>query len=324
MKTLEELRQFYDTTLINELIVLEAQRKAVVKKVGIAAAGILAVIAVVLIVMRGAMAQSAMFALFPVVFGLVVLGVITHLMARGYVGQFKDVVIYGIVKFIDETLSYSKHGYIGESVFRACEIFKRQPDRYKGDDLVAGKLGATEIEFSEIHAEYKTTTTDSKGRRKTHWHTIFKGLFFIGDFNKDFACEVVVLPDTAERFLGRLGQMFQSWNIGRGELIKLEDPEFEKLFAVYGDDQIQARYILSTSLMKRIVDFKKKTGRQIFLSFIRSRIYVAVSYNKSLFEPRLLRTLIDFAPIQEYFEDLQVAIGIVDDLNLNTRIWSKQ
>jgi hypothetical protein len=34
--------------------------------------------------------------------------------------------------------------------------------------------------------------------------------------------------------------------------------------------------------------------------------------------------LIDFAPIQEYFEDLQLAIGIADDLNLNTRIWSKQ
>jgi hypothetical protein len=53
-------------------------------------------------------------------------------------------------------------------------------------------------------------------------------------------------------------------------------------------------------------------------------VFVAVSYTKNLFEPRLFRTILDFELVQEYFEDLQLAIGIVDDLNLNTRIWSKQ
>ncbi|MHC4587019.1 MAG: DUF3137 domain-containing protein, partial [Planctomycetota bacterium] len=84
------------------------------------------------------------------------------------------------------------------------------------------------------------------------------------------------------------------------------------------------RYILSTSLMERIVEFKKKTGRKIYLSFVGSKVFVAVSYTKSLFEPRLFRTLVDFESVREYFEDLQLTIGIVDDLNLNTRIWSKQ
>ena len=113
-------------------------------------------------------------------------------------------------------------------------------------------------------------------------------------------------------------------NIFRGQLIKLEDPEFENHFVVYGDDQIQARYILSMSLMERIVEFRKKTGRKIYLSFVGSKVFVAASYTKSLFEPRLFRTLLDFEPIREYFEDLQLTIGIVDDLNLNTRICSKQ
>ena len=179
--------------------------------------------------------------------------------------------------------------------------------------------GATRIKFSEVHAEHESGS--GKNRRR---YTIFKGLFFIGDFNKDFAGQTVVLPDTAEKLFGRIGQKLQSLNIFRGKLIKLEDPEFERAFAVYGDDQIEARYILSTSLMKRIVDFKKKTNRKIFLSFIGSMVFVAVSYTKNLFEPRIFRTLLDFEPIREYFEDLQLALGIVDDLNLNTRIWSKR
>ena len=135
----------------------------------------------------------------------------------------------------------------------------------------------------------------------------------------------MVLPDTAQKLFGNwLGNLFQSWNFTRDDLIKLEDPEFERLFVVYGTDQIEARYILSTSLMKRIVDFKKKTGKTIHLSFINNEIYVAVSYNKNLFEPKIFKTLLDFNVIREYYSDLQLALGIIEELNLNTRIWSKQ
>jgi hypothetical protein len=76
--------------------------------------------------------------------------------------------------------------------------------------------------------------------------------------------------------------------------------------------------------MNRIVDFRKKAGKNIYLSFVNSRIYLAIPYSKNLFEPRLYKTLLDFKPVQEYFENIQFALGIVEDLNLNTRIWSKQ
>ena len=53
-------------------------------------------------------------------------------------------------------------------------------------DVNYGKIGSTQVEFSEIHAEYKTEYRDSKGRRRVNWHTIFKGLLFSVDFNKHF------------------------------------------------------------------------------------------------------------------------------------------
>ena len=59
------------------------------------------------------------------------------------------------------------------------------------------------------------------------------------------------------------------------------------------------------------------------MSFIDSRMYIAIPYTENLFEPQLFKTILDFAPVQKYFEDLQLAIGIVEDLNLNLRIWSK-
>jgi hypothetical protein len=199
------------------------------------------------------------------------------------------------------------------------QIFKTKPNRYKGDDFVSGKVGETKIQFCELDARYR-----SGSGKKSSERTVFKGLFFIGDFNKNFTCQAVVLPDTAEKHLGQIGQTLQSMNLGRDELVRLDDPEFEKHFVVYSNDQINARYILSTSLMERIIEFKKKSNRKIHLSFVGSMVFVAVSYSRNLFEPKIFRTLLDFEPIREYFEDLQLAIGIVDDLNLNTRIWAKR
>jgi hypothetical protein len=45
---------------------------------------------------------------------------------------------------------------------------------------------------------------------------------------------------------------------------------------------------------------------------------------KNMFEPKYFSSLSDFSPILDYYNDLAFAAGIVDDLNLNTRIWTKE
>jgi hypothetical protein len=179
--------------------------------------------------------------------------------------------------------------------------------------------------FSEVHAEYKSTHTDNKGNTHTEWHTIFKGLLFTADFNKDFRHVTVVLPDVAEKLLGRFGRALQGATFMSDlKLVKLEDPDFEREYVVYSQDQIEARYILSPALMKRLYDFKMRTRKELYFSFVGSRVCVAIPYNEDLFEPKVFQTLLDFSVVERYFSDLQFAVGIVEDLNLNTRIWSKE
>jgi hypothetical protein len=319
MKTLEDLRQFHNTVLSTDLNALEIRRRAIARNLLYVAAAVAGIAAIVLFFMVQSGIPLFPGIMFPAIIGGALFAFIAHLGSKGYVTEFKDTIIRKIVKFLDENLDYYPHRCIPRSTFMASQIFKTKPNRYKGDDYVCGKAGDTQIEFSELNAEYESGSGKNKSRR-----TVFKGLFFIGDFNKHFTCQTIVLPDTAENLFGSFGKLFQSWNVLRGQLIKLEDPEFERCFVVYGNDQIQARYILSTSLMERIVNFKKKTGQRIYLSFVGSRVFVAISFTRNLFEPKLFQTLLDFGLIQEYFEDLQLAIGIVEDLNLNTRIWSKE
>ena len=241
-----------------------------------------------------------------------------------YYNEFKEQVIRQIISFIDESLSYNPSSRITQSEFEECGIYRTHIDRYRGDDYVEGVIDKTQIKFSEIHAEYKTETRDSKGRRRTHWHTIFKGLLFSVDFNKDFNVKTYVLTDTAEKMFGFLGTKLQSMNKSRGELVKLESPDFEKAFAVYSDNQIEARYILSPSFMERILAFKNYTKKNIQLSFISSRMYLAVPYSKNLFEPRLFGDIVNFNHIKDYHNDLSLVLDLVNSLNLNTRIWTKK
>ena len=106
-------------------------------------------------------------------------------------------------------------------------------------------------------------------------------------------------------------------------MVELENPEFEKLFTVYGTDQVEARYILSTSLMERLVNFRRKANTRLHLSFIHSKVYVALSVNKNLFEPNVFSSGVKSGYLKEYFNYLELVTGIIDDLNLNLRIWGK-
>jgi hypothetical protein len=322
-RTQSDFAHYYATSLLRELKELEEVRKSVLAKVNILIA-ITAGLFMLSVAMDRTFGLNWMLIAIASVVCTAAGSFFYRFLTGGYVHQFKLKVISKIIEFIDPGLTYWADGHITQMQFHSSRIFEKYPDRLRGDDLVKGRIGRTNVEFSEVRAEYKTETTDSSGRRQRRYHTIFKGLFFIADFNKKFYGKTVVLPDTAERLLGGIGGFLQSLNRSRGEMIKLENPEFERYFVVYGDNQIESRYVLSTSLAQRILDFRKKTGKRVYLSFVGSEVFVAIPYRRGLFEPRVFTSITGFRSVREYFEDLQLALGIVNDLNLNTRIWATQ
>ncbi len=241
-------------------------------------------------------------------------------MQRDYRSEFKEQVIKPLINELEPTLQYSVNSHVSQTLFIRSELFS-YPDRFSGNDFVVGLLDKTQIQFSDIHAQKKHK--DSKGR--TSYSTIFQGLFIVAEFNKNFDGKTVVLPDLAQSTFGNLiGSWLQSKNIGRDELIKMDNPEFEKEFVVYGSDQIEARYILTHDMMESLLEFQTKSTHDIYISFIDNHIHMAVNYNKDLFEPTVFRSILNEKVTKEYIEVLHLAVGIVEQLNLNTRIWSKR
>ncbi len=75
--------------------------------------------------------------------------------------------------------------------------------------------------------------------------------------------------------------------------------------------------------MERILAFRKKWKSRISLSFTASRLYIAVNLNRNLFEAPVFRPMADYERTEENLRFLTLLTGVVEDLNLNTRIWTK-
>ena len=319
MKKLSELQDFFYENIYPDLEYLEYKRLKIyasLKKIAIA---IFIVTCTVFYLLFDFFPNSMnlLILCFALSFGLFTF--IYKMKVSGYASLFKDQVIEKLVEFIGDTLRYSKLGMISEYEYRDSSLFPQRVDRYSGDDLVVGKVDGVDVRFSEIHTEVK-----KKGNKgKEYWQTIFRGLFFVADFNKYFKGKTVVLPDNSEKFLGSLSHFFQSFS-SRGELVKMDNPEFEKEFVIYSDDQIEARYILSHSLMDAILKYKKLVGKNLSISFVGPNIYIAIGFKQRLFEPKIYKKVTNFDEVRFYFEVLSLTSEIVKYLNLDRKIWSKR
>lgn len=318
MKSTEELKNLYESDLQPQLAELESQRK-VIKKMwtwGLITA-IFIFLFVHLIPNQGLMITAIIVGILGVLF-LFGYGAVKF---YAYRKVFKQEVVTKIIKLINPDYHYDANRHVDSNHFIGSKLFKQHPDRINGDDFVSGIIEKTEFEFSELKAEYKTESVKD-GKRQTEWHTIFSGLFFHADFNKHIEGTTYVLPDTAEKLFGKFGQKLQKGS-SRGELVKLENPEFEKEFVVYSSGQQEARYILTPVMMEAMVNLQKKYKRKMYFSFNGERVYCGVSFNQGLFEPRIRKSGVNFSDIEEMYQLFGLIETIITEMNLNTRIWTK-
>jgi hypothetical protein len=321
MKSTSELTDFYYKELYPSLNELEETRKRIVSQLKWYGGMGLVVFSIAALWMgkNFGLLHPLMIA---VVIGFIVIASITYrFMTSEYAKDFKVRVITPLIGAIDPHLLYNPDFMISQYLFERSNLFQHSIDRYSGNDYVKGSIDGVPLEFSDIHAEYQTR--DSKGR--TQWHTLFRGLFLVSEFNKNFKSKTVILPDQAEKNFGSLiGGWLQSINFSRDDLIRMDDPEFEKNFVIYGSDQIEARYILSHSMMKRILDFQRRVSHPLFISFVHNHIHVGIATGKDLFEPAVFTSLLDYKQAMEYVNTLQNTIGLVEELKLNEKLWSKE
>lgn len=246
------------------------------------------------------------------IIGLLVFAGCIHSQSSELCAYYKRNIIATLVTHLCPNARYQPEQGISEQIFIKSGLFSTPPDRYHSEDLISGQIDKTVFLCSEIVAEEKRVTHDNKGHTHTHWVDIFHGFFFVADFQKDFQGQTLVFRNTWIKL--RPGR----------QRVKLENSEFEKSFDVYSTDQVEARYLLTPRMMEQLLTLDRKFPGKITVSFYNSNVIIAIPDSRNHFETNIWKSQLHNTDIQQEFQTLVTLLSIVNDLNLNLRIWTKE
>jgi hypothetical protein len=138
-------------------------------------------------------------------------------------------------------------------------------------------------------------------------------------FNKNFHGQTIVKSDLG--VIRNFSRKVSGGDLSGLERVELEDPDFEKLFEVYSSNQIEARYLLTTSFMERL----KKLGhffgsKKIEASFYGNALLLTFSNSVNLFEVRSIFESINVAvESQKILEEIALIFDVIETLKLDER-----
>ncbi len=371
MKTKEELKEFYESELKNDIASLEEFRKNTRKNKWIAVLTSAGCIGIFLL-LRQAKNNMAFFEdkyalylyfVFFIFFMWLIVFSRSLAIYQNYQRRFKRSVMKKLVAYINPKFQYRPKMSVPGKDYLDSKLTHKSCDVYDGEDYVTGVIDKTPFGFSEIvvravrwkkdksYEENLRWLRELERRKKTYsqfiksaqkpdgdmeaaevgdilvgikrllqvYTKVFKGLFFVADFNKHLNESTFVVSEKEYAILGKEKTKTEYY----GNLVKLENPEFEKIFSVYGSSQQEARYVLTPTMMEAIVNLYKNYRLKMKFSFTGSKVYCAIPMKKDMFEPTVKRG-IKYEDIEEFYMILSLIETIITEMNLNTRIWTKK
>ncbi len=179
-------------------------------------------------------------------------------------------------------------------------------NRVEGDDSFSGTYKNVDISVWETELGKET------GSGKNRTYTVcFKGVLVELNPKRNYNGLTLIKQD---RLIDATPDGLQQVN--------LEDIEFEKEYNVYSNDQIEARYVLTTAFMERFKNIKLAfRASKIEASISEQGILLAISTNRDLFKVgRLWRPVADYKQFKTLAEEFASILELIDTLKLEQNI----
>lgn len=157
---------------------------------------------------------------------------------------------------------------------------------------ISGKKGSTNFEF------FRATLIKTKRIKN------FTRQFITLGFERKFHGRTIVCPDKG---------IFNTREKDEMKRVRLVDPVFEKMFEVYGTDQVEARYLLSPDFMQRLVDLEHCfKGSNIRFGFIENQLLIAIDTRMRLGAGSMFKPLDDPERMQKVLDIMAAIYDVID------------
>ena len=210
---------------------------------------------------------------------------------------------FGDFKYHVETKKSVKEYY-------ATELIPKH-DSEIAEDHITGTYKDIKVDLFETKL-----SNDSDENSSTTLNTVFDGIIVELSMNKSFGGKTVVKKES-----GTVGNWFIKKSTSLKK-VKLEDPIFEKMFEVYSDDQVEARYLLTVTFIERLKELVENFGeKSIQCCFYNNKLLMMIPIEKDLFETGSIYEAEDFIDdSKSLLKELSLIFNIIDTLKLNMKI----
>ena len=210
---------------------------------------------------------------------------------------------FGDFKYHIETKKSVKEYY-------ATELIPKH-DTEIAEDHITGTYKDIKVDLFETKL-----SKDSDENSSTTLNTVFDGIIVELSMNKSFSGKTVIKKD-----IGTVGNWFINKSTSLKK-VKLEDPNFEKMFEVYSDDQVEARYLLTVTFIERLKELVENFGgKSIQCCFYNNKLLMMIPIEKDMFEPGSIYEAEDFIDdSKSLLKELSLIFNIIDTLKLNMKI----
>lgn len=294
--------KIYHGSVVKLLVPLEQERLKT-KNTIIILWWVIALLAVLWLVLSPKFAGNDIFLYLFMGMGVICIIAIGYI-SKSFEQKLKEKVMPELMKAFGNFI-WTEASVISSHTLKETRLFKKFSNK-SDDDNFYGTYKGLNVNIDETKLTY--TTRDSKGNSRTH--TEFEGVIIEVDVKKNFKGHTII----------RLREFLLQDKAY--EEVKLEDPEFSKQYYVDSNDQIEARYLLTTSFMERYKNIQKVfNAKLVEASFKDSKLILALYTSKDLFKiGNIYRPVNDTKQFTELLNEFVAILAIIDELKLNQNI----
>lgn len=256
--------------------------------------------------------------------------------------ELNEYIIKDMIAFVSNNdvseIMYEPEKMVSRDSFDKMELFNLDVVKYNGKNYIKVLYNKNSMVFSDIET-YIIDTVETKKEiykdgkkyirttRKKKKRIIFKGLYIGATINKENTNHIYLIPNNLNDTV--LQSKIMNYISYHGVPVNLENLEFSKKYKVFCDNEVQARYILSLSLMEKINKLDELYKGKKYIVFKEGKRFaiciegISIENLKKIKLPAFRNNSKEFTQLNSIFSNINDLFKIYYILDLKNDLYTK-